>query len=224
VDIMKKIILLYSILSVSVLLVICLNMTYAEIPGDVNNAAELGLSRMLDSIPQGYELKYGFANREEFAIATIGTPYQMYTIHPDVMKDNVTVTDDMITSAEEWRFPVICNGSIRALLTVAKVKGQWQAVDIGAATLASEIDALEKGLSLKRREINRIILRLYQINSDFIVITEGSAKITNGSFYPVKSSRIGVGGSQNIELKLSPSTFQDLLPGLRDRYRNEYRP
>jgi hypothetical protein len=221
---MKKIIFLYSILSMSTLLVLFLNMAYAEIPGDVNNAAELGLSPMLGSIPQGYELKYGFANREEFAIATIGIPYQMYTIHPDVMKDNVTVTDDMITSAEEWRFPIICNGSIRALLTVAKVKGQWQAVDIGAATLASEIDALEKGLSLKTRDINRIILRLYQINSDFIVITEGSAKITNGSLYPVKSSRISVGGSQNIEIKLSPSTFQDLLPGLRDRYRNEYRP
>jgi hypothetical protein len=223
-DIMKKIIYLYSILIMSILLMLFLNMAYAEIPGDIHNAAELGLSSMLSSIPQGYELRYGFANREEFAIATIGAPYQMYTIHPDVMKDNVTITDDMITSAEEWRFPVICNGSIRALLTVAKVKSQWQAVDIGAATLASEIDILEKSLSLKTRDINRIILRLYQIQSDFIVITEGSAKITNGSFYPVKSSRIGVGGSQTIELKLSPSTFQDLLPGLRDRYRNEYHP
>jgi|WetSurMetagenome_2_1015567.scaffolds.fasta_scaffold229258_2 hypothetical protein len=221
---MKKNILLYVTLSMSILLMLFLNSAYAEISGDVNNAAELGLSRMLGSIPQGYELQYGFANREEFAIATVGIPYQMYTIHPDMMKDNVTVTDDMITSVEEWRFPVICNGSIRALLTVAKVKGQWQAVDIGAATLASEIDRLEKGLSLKTRDINRIILRLYQINSDFIVITEGSEKITNGSFYPVKSSRIGFGGSQTIELKLSPSTFQDLLPGLRDRYKNEYHP
>ena len=118
--------------------------------------------------------------------ATIGVPYQMYTIHPDVMKENVTITDDMITSAEEWRFPIICNGRIRALLTVAKANGQWQAVDIGAAALASEMDALEKNLSLTTRDINRIILRLYQINSDFIVITEGSAKITNGLFYPVK--------------------------------------
>ena len=223
-DIMKKLISLYSFVCISILLMLFLNRAYAEIPGGVYNAAELGLSRMLVSIPQGYELRYGFVNREEFAKATIGIPYQMYTIHPDLMKDTVTITDDMITSAEEWRFPVICNGSIRALLTVAKVKGQWQAVDIGAATLASEIDVLEKGLSLKTRDINRIILRLYQIQSDFIVITEGSAKITNGSFYPVKSSRMGEGGSQITKSKLSPSTFQDLLPGLRDRYRNEYHP
>jgi len=187
-------------------------------------AAEAGLSHMLASIPKGYESKYGFANREEFETATVGLPYQMQTIHPEIMKSNAAITDDMITSVEEWRFPVICDGRVRALLTVAKVEGRWQTVDIGAATLASEIDALEKGQFLKTRDINRIILRLYQIKTDVIVIKDRSAKITDGSFYPLKSQRQGDGGSQNANSKFSPSAFHDLLPGLRDRYRKEDHP
>lgn len=206
------------------LLIVFLNIAYAESPSDVYKAAESGLPLMLDSIPQGYELRYGFANREEFATATIGLPYQMYTIHPEMLLGNTTLTDDMIVSVEEWRFPVICDGRIRALLTVAKVKGNWQSVDIGAALLASEIDALERDLSLKNRDIKRIILRLYQIKSDFIVITDASAKVTNGAFYPLKSARMGVGGSMRARSTISSLSFQDLLPILKERYRYEYLP
>lgn len=221
---MKNSRLLRSISCLFIILMCFFNVVYAESPGDVNAAAESGLSHMLASIPKGYELKYGFANREEFGTTTIGVPYQMQTIHPEVMKGNAAITDDMITSVEEWRFPVICDGRVRALLTVAKVEGRWQAVDIGAATLASEIDTLEKSLSLAKLNINRIILRLYQIRSDFIVIADSSGKVTTGSFYPLNSEQKGYRGSQNEILKSSSSTFQDLLPGLRDRYRNEYHP
>jgi hypothetical protein len=221
---MKNSRLFCSISCMFVILMCFLNVVYAESPSDVNAAAESGLSHMLASIPKGLESKYGFANREEFRTATIGSPYQMQTIHPEVMKSNAAITDDMITSAEEWRFPVICDGRARALLTVAKVEGRWQAVDIGAAILASEIDTLEKGLSLATRKVNRTILRLYQIRSDFIVITDGSGKVTTGSFYPVRSADKGIRGSQTENLKFSSSTFQDLLPGLRDRYRNEDHP
>jgi hypothetical protein len=216
--------------SVSYLLFISMvfiSATQAESPKEVYEAAESGLFKMLNSIPQGYELKYGFLNREEFEMATIGSPYQMYTIHPEIMKGDEAVTDEMIKSIEEWRFPVICNGQIRALLTVAKLKGKWQAVEIGAARLASELDVLEKGLSLETKDINRIIFRLYQIGTDFIVITESSVKVMEGSFYPVKLEEKDSVWLQDAQLKLSkliPSTFQDLLPGLRDRYKNEYRP
>ena len=221
---MKNSRLLCSILCLFVILICFLNVVYAESPRDVNMAAEAGLSHMLASIPKGYESKYGFANREEFETATVGLPYQMQTIHPEIMKSNAAITDDMITSVEEWRFPVICDGRVRALLTVAKVEGRWQAVDIGAATLASEIDTLEKDLSLAKRNVNRTILRLYQIRSDFIVITDSSGKVTTGSFYPLNSEQKGYRGSQNEISRFSSSTFQDLLPGLRDRYRNEYHP
>lgn len=201
--------------------------TQAESPKEVYKAAESGLFKMLNSIPQGYELKYGFLNREEFEMATIGSPYQMYTIHPEIMKGDEAVTNEMIKSIEKWRFPVICNGQIRALLTVTKLKGKWQAVEIGAARLASELDVLEKGLSLETKDINRIIFRLYHIGTDFIVITENSAKVMEGSFYPVKLEGKDGSGQHDAQLKLSkliPSTFQDLLPGLRNRYKNEYHP
>jgi len=215
---------LCSILISLLLSILFMNIAYAESQSDVYKAAESGLPLMLGSIPQGYELKYGFANREEFTAATIGLPYQIYTIHPEMLKVDATLTDDMMMPIEEWRFPVICDGRIRALLTVAKVNGNWQSVDIGAALLASEIDNLERELSLKNRDIKRIILRLYQIKSDFIVIVDASSKMTNGAFYPLKSARMGVGSSMKARSATPSLSFQDLLPVLKERYRYGYLP
>lgn len=222
VNIMKIIKFLYSIALVFLISILLLDVAYAECPDEVKNAAELGLSRMLSSIPKGYEIKYGFDNREEFAKATIGLPYQMCTIHPSVIKGNSAVTDDMITSLEEWRFPVICKGQIKVLLTVAKVKGNWLAVEIGAATLASEIKAFEERSPLKVQDVNRGILRLYEIGIDFIFITDGSKKITGGLFYPIKLAGKSNGGLRSAQLKLSPSTLHDLLADVRVIYRHEY--
>jgi len=204
------------------LLLFLFNFAYAEIPGNVLDAADAGLSLMLNSIPEGYESRYGFENREELAEASLSLPYQMYTIHPDMFLGDAAITDEMIVPVDEWRFPVVCSGRTRALLTVAKVKDKWQAVDIGAAQLASEIDAIERNSSSKgNRDIRKIILRLYQIRSDFVVIADSSS-VANGTFYPLQSARIGAGGSMKQKSAASSQIFKDLIPALKDRYRDEY--
>ena len=190
----------------------------------VVEAAESGLTLMLKNIPHGFERRYGFANRDEFIAVTVGSPYQMYSIPPETFFGNAEITDDMFKSSEEWRFPVVYDGRIRALLTVAKINDKWQAVDIGAAQLASEIDMIEKSLPTKAHSARRILLRLYQIRSDFLLIADSSANLVNGNYYPLKSALQGNGSLKALNSTGTALSFQELSPSLKERFRNEYIP
>ena len=220
---MKLMIFLCRILSV-LFLFFSTNVAFAENRTSAVEAAESGLTLMLKSIPHGLEKRYGFANRDEFISATVGSPYQMYSIPPETFFGSAEITDDMFKPSEEWRFPVVCDGRIRALLTVAKINDKWQAVDIGAAQLASEIDIIEKSLPTKAPGARRILLRLYQIRSDFILIADSSSNLVNGNYYPLKSALQGNGVLKALSSTVTALSFQELFPSLKERFRNEYIP
>ncbi len=194
---------------------------FAAAPQELYAAAEAGLPFFLSHIPSGEEKGYGFNSREEFDGAELGPPYEMHTIYPERLLKGETVDPGMIVSVREWRFPVKCAGRARALLTVAEKEGKWQAVDIGAAGLATEIDRLEKTLSLTENS-TRGILRLYQIKADLLVVSEKPARIEEGKFYPLPSflySLRAEGTKMNLEGP--PFSFKGLLPILLERFRHE---
>ena len=193
----------------------------AMVPQEVYTAAETGLPFFLSHIPSGEEKGYGFNNREEFGRAELGVPYEMHTIYPDRLSKGETAGPGLIVSAREWRFRVKCDGQARALLTVAEREGKWQAVDIGAAGLAAEIDKLEKALSLTE-DTRRVILRLYQIKADLVVISEESGRIEEGRFYPLPSFRSSLQAtSMAMGSEDTLFSFERLLPILQERFRHE---
>lgn len=94
------------------------------------------LGAFLARIPPGQETTYGFNARSEFAEATPGEPYQMYTVASGGSRSSV---DQSLQPMNEWRVPVSVRGEYRALLTVIRDRDRWRAVDFGAALLAREL-------------------------------------------------------------------------------------
>lgn len=199
--------LLFVILSVSV-------HVYADsVPAEVAAAADSGLIRMLNSIPQGFESRYGFDNRDEFDNAYTGAPYRMCTIPPAKLDIDYRGAAT-IEPLNVWRFPVICSGSVRSLLTVAQMKGEWRAVEIGAAGLASEFAEFEKNLSKKEKTRNRVLLRLYQFKSDYIGLLDYDREMEAGTFYPLKSASINLDTAKPA----GGVSFRELLDFLQETH------
>jgi len=164
--------------------------SYANTSNRVQQAAQEGLIHFLGKIPVGSEKKYGFNSRQEFDWAFLGAPYELYTIHPDLLVSERPVGSGFLTPLEIWRFPVLSQGSMRTLLTVAKVEGEWKAVAIGGAGIAFELDRLEEIYSFDRNNTKRVLLRLFQIKSDFVSIGNLTQRIEETMFAPLQSARM----------------------------------
>ena len=177
------------------------------VPAAVQEAARQGLPVFLQKIPPGAEQRYGFDSRAQFDHATLGAPYQVYTLHPA----EAQTMQPELQAVREWRFPIMAQGTSRALLTVAFLKGSWRAVDIGAGVLARDLEALRKESPATDRHI---LLRLYQARADFLLAVPADVPVEQGSLYPLTSAV--------RELKLDPGatkpyTLPGLLPAIRSR-------
>lgn len=164
-------------------------------------AARAGLRKLLDAIPADRAGSYGFAGRAELERAALGAPYQVWTSDAD---------EGAVTATDEWRFPVIVDGSPRALLTVARVDGEYRAVDLGATALSRELGGLERdrGVAAGAR---RVLLRLPAARADLAAFPAASARVEDSSFEPLASARAAEAGPT------SAARAGDLLPWARQR-------
>jgi hypothetical protein len=55
----------------------------------VREVAKTALEPFLNKIPPGHEAEYGFKNREEFSRANLGMAVQVFTIHPDSIRNRI---------------------------------------------------------------------------------------------------------------------------------------
>jgi hypothetical protein len=160
----------------------------------VQRAAEAGLKPFLDLIPPGQEKEYGFENRADFAWAQLGRPYELRTVQPqDLLNPNALLPGVPIVSLNQWRFPVMSRGRICALLTVARMRNDWEAVDLGAAGLASELDAMEKRYGFDNPSLSKTLLRLYQWKIDFVGISGMTQNLEDDRFFPLRSAQLFLG-------------------------------
>ena len=124
---------------------------------DIRLAATQQLATWLDKIPSGQEQHFGFADRDEFSTATIGTP-----IHTFYFADELEApAKELLVPSYEWRVPVLVNNEYRALLTVAPVEGVLNIVDLGAARLARELGT--------QTNHKNVLLRSFKAKCDFLV-------------------------------------------------------
>lgn len=164
-------------------------------------AARAGLLRFLAAIPEGEAASFGFADRAERDRATLGVPYRVWT--SDAQANGIAATD-------EWRFPVIVDGTHRALLTVAQLQGAHRAVDLGAAVLSRELGALEsaRGVAAGSR---RVLLRLHAVQADLAAFPGAGARVEESPFEPLASARAASGGPRSA---VEP---MNLMPWVRER-------
>ena len=142
---------------------------YAQI-NIVSEIANENLLNWLEKIPTGEELNFGFNDRDNFKIAEIGTPYEIFTLNSDFFTDGIINTEKQyIESTKIWRVPIVVNNQYKALLTVSNINNKWEVVKIGAKGLANELKEFENN-NPTVNESN--ILRIFQIKSDFILTSE----------------------------------------------------
>ena len=190
----------------------------ASAQDDIALAAERGLRTFLRSIPEGQEPAFGFAGRAEFDRARPGLPYRVCTILPRQLAARDAPAEGTITPLGQFRFPVLCDGKMRALLTVALVNGQWEAVEIGAAGLAAALERVENNVLLPEERPQKILLRLYQLQIDFAGYYPQGKNPEDGLFVPLPSALMAIGaGWEEIilfsypeVLKLSRDKFTEL--------------
>lgn len=133
---------------------------------EVYREAEASLIDYLEKIPEGMEHNFGFYNRNDFAAASIGKAYELFTLDDKfLINDRITIDD--IVSAREWLVTIMVGNEMRALLTIAEIQGVWRTVAIGSTGLAREIAAFEAYISDKSSTGR--ILRIYQIQSDYFL-------------------------------------------------------
>jgi hypothetical protein len=177
--------------------------------------ASSALQTFLNKIPPGQEGKYGFRDRGEFLRATTATPVRLFTLHPDSIKNGITPGKNYLIPQEEWRVPVLVDGEYRALITVARTGGILKAVELGAAELAHELGVFEKNHPSQPKSI----LRLYQLQCDFLVLTHPGKTVAQGDVYPFKSAGFVF---QGFDVK-TPQTIQHALPAIRQKYAEKLR-
>ena len=186
---------------------------HAQKPDDtIGTIARNELQSYLQRIQPGTEKKYGFKTRDEFISAVVGSPIQVFTIHPDSIREIVKPGKSYFVALEEWKVPVKVGGELRALLTVASVGGTLKVVELGGAELAHELSAVEG----KHPGDKKSLLRLYQLHCDFLVLTHGEKNVSEGDLYPLSSAAIAF-PEQRFDKDVSRSA-QRLLPVLRQKY------
>lgn len=115
-------------------------------PEAVLKAAADGLQPFIAKIPADSMEQYGFSDGAAGNAAELGAPFLLNTITPQALEKyqaGMTVAS-LVTPTTLWYFPVLVGGQIRAILVVDRLNNQWQAVSLGYAGLAKELDTLSR--------------------------------------------------------------------------------
>lgn len=182
---------------------ICLSLAFggqplmaAEVPSAVQEAAEKGLPTMLQALPENIVQQFNFSSPEELSQASLGTPFQVFTIHPDEILnyDAGTPIGKIISETDHWFFPVTVNGEVRTLLTVAQMGGQWQAVSIGNAGLGQEWTDIVAQYDSSTGYTHKLV-RIYQAKADFVLL----GGVGGDKLLPLKAGRVALGVKEDAE-------------------------
>jgi hypothetical protein len=166
---------------------------------DLNSAIDKDLINWLEKIPIGSENQYGFDNRESFISARTGTPYEVYTFSPSFFTGSLDPDLNYLVPAGEWRVPVLVNNSNKALLTVIKGGSGWQIVDIGAATMAKELEKMNQELKPGQSPLK--IVRIYQLQCDFITADNPTLSPDDILLIPMRSSILNIPELSGLDSK-----------------------
>jgi hypothetical protein len=148
--------------------------TFAETaPVEAIAAAEAGLLPFLELITPEDMSHFGFSPGDNISEAVLGNPFQLFAITPAKLlnaKDNAPVST-LISPTGSWLFPVVLDGSSRALLTVTQMDGIWEAVGIGKAPLAEQLQEVGKQWP-KSRGYDPVLIIIFQANSYFFAVPQ----------------------------------------------------
>jgi hypothetical protein len=171
------------------------------------------LQAWLQKIPGGSESGYGFTNRDEFSLATLGKPYEVFTLTNDFFNEEIQPGKNYLETTGEWRIPVMINQENRAVITIFKKENKWEIVELGARVLARELQEFERYPELTGNDGLRL-LRVYQLQSDFLFADDlflSSGEIT---VFPMHSALINIAKlREGTKIKFG---LNELLPYIKE--------
>ena len=161
------------------------------IPPEAIAAAEAGLIPFLELIPPQDMSNFGLSPGDNISEAVLDAPFQLYTITPTKLLDAKadTPVNTLISPTGRWFFPIIINGAARAILTVEEMNGKWEAVTMGMAGLAVEMEKLNRQWP-KAKGYEPKLIAIYQAASYFFTIPEKDSE----NFTPLTFDGVGFAG------------------------------
>jgi hypothetical protein len=206
---MKKFLLLLFILCMIVMGSIAQTDNRQKMIKEAMNELQLWLKK----IPGGNEAGYGFTNRDEFSMATLGKPYQVFALTSDFFKEEIKPGKNYLEATGEWRIPVMVNQENRAVITVLNKKNKWKIVGLGARVLARELQEFERYPELTQNNGLRL-LRVYQLQSDFLFADDPSLSSVKINVYPMHSAFMNIAKiREGSKMKLG---LNELLPYIKE--------
>ncbi|MDP8237339.1 MAG: hypothetical protein P9M08_13235 [Candidatus Erginobacter occultus] len=184
-------------------------------PPEVLTAAEAGLSRYLSEIPPEELVNLGFPPGADLLAARVGEPWPLYTITPDALLSAAEDTDveTLVSPTGLWYFPVILDGSWLNIITVDRMEGEWEAVALGRAPLASELEKITRQWP-KANGYTPKLVAVYQAAAYFFTVPEKNTR----NFTPLTFDGIGFGGYLQKSLPEYSATadLSELLAPLKE--------
>lgn len=137
-----------------------------------------GLAMLLDMIPEGKEINYGFASKSDYTKIKIGDPMYIYTLPEDSIVEQKGDIKIKFQVTNEWFLPLYVDNRIICFLFLKKKGGQQEVVGFGANYLANDLNDEEE--LLKNKEEKNGLLVIPSIGSKFLVKSRKDLE-----FYPL---------------------------------------
>jgi len=197
--------------SLFVVLLVCFALSVSAIqapPAAVVSAAEAGLTNLVPRLNGGASFEAASSGKVE-----LGFGFQIHTIEPtEFTGEPGRPMWEMVSPIGIWRFVVTIDGIPAGLMTVAQVDGQWQAVGIGAKTLAQEVETVRRAWPQADGYEYRFI-RVFQAEADFMEVKKG---LEQPGYAPMISARVSL-QIQSLENGPNRRLFQsEIIEPLRD--------
>jgi len=174
------------------------------------------LPSWLNKIPGGNESNYGFSNRDEFSQAILGKPYQVFTLSDEFFKGELRPGQSYLKATGEWRIPIMVNRENRVLVTIFKKNKHWKIVELGARGLSHELQEFEQYPELSGATFLHL-LRVYQLQSDFLFAGDPSLSSAEIILYPMHSATMNI--SRIRELSKTKTGLNEVLPFIKESIR-----
>jgi hypothetical protein len=189
-----------------------------EAPAVVRKAAEAGVDLFLKNPGMTGKQKMGFRSQSELDNAFAGEGFQVFTIPPDRLINNVMSQNlsALVVPKDQWQFLINSTDGAKVLLTVDVMNGKWTPVSIGSAGLAKELGRVLEKWPVSEGYQYRLI-RVYQAKSDFIELTQ-NGKIKG--IVPLSSLNAVIGGKKRAFDPADILESRDVLDALRPAVRS----
>lgn len=147
-----------------------------DVPPEVIEASKKGLPLFLNKIPNGALEKFGFDNAVSLDQVRTGSPFKLFQITPAALS-SYRIGDtvhSVISKTQMWYFPIMIKDEIKAILVIDRMDDQWQAVSLGYAVIARELNKVIRKWP-KSSGYNPLLISVFQAKEFLFNVPEINA-------------------------------------------------